>query len=53
MIKNNQITKKTHGLEARRQVFLVVAIISIVLFSINFVSSTTTVTLDSPPNYLK
>ena len=50
MIKNNQITKKTHGLEARRQVFLAVAIISIVLFSVNFASSTTTVTLNSPAN---
>ena len=52
MIKNNQITKKTYGLEARRRVFLVLAIISIVLFSVNFVSATTTVTLNSPPNYL-
>ena len=50
MIKNNQTTKKTHGLEARRQVFLAVAIISIVLFSVNFASSTTTVTLNSPAN---
>ena len=52
MIKNNQITKKTHGLEARRRVFLVLAIISIVLFSVNFVDAATTVTLNSPPNYL-
>ena len=52
MIKNNKITKKTYGLEARRQVFLVLVILSIVLFSVNFVNAATTVTLNSPPNYL-
>lgn len=52
MIKNNKITKKTYGLEAHSKVFLVLAILSIVLFSVNFVNAATTVTLNSPPNYL-
>lgn len=50
MSKNQFIVDKNTSQEARRQVFLVIAIISIVLFSMNFVSSTTTVTLVSPAN---
>lgn len=49
MIKNNKITKKTYGLEAHSKVFLVLAILSIVLFSVNFVNAATiTTTLNSP-----